>query len=131
MNATDLMIGDWVDRFGKPPYYKVLAINSCTTEVTIAQSEEDEETMRICWEDKLDPISLTPEILENNGFVELRDKCCKWEYAKDIYINADFTEKEPWTHINNGYYSAIPVCRYVHELQHALKLCGINKEIVL
>lgn len=79
----------------------------------------------------VEPIPLTPEILEKNGFVEWRDKCYRWKYAEGIYISADFIEEEPWAHISNRCYSATPVCRYVHEFQHAMRLCGIEKEIEL
>lgn len=100
--------------------------------------------------DAIEPIPLTPEILEKNGFD--RDK--KETYCKR-YVFADDLEKCPQTVIEFSFYSGkisadtlfkcwtkpqscdgennAHICdlKYVHELQHALKLCGIDKEIQL
>lgn len=73
----------------------------------------------------IEPIPLTPEILEKNGFKEYNG----YGYASNkgycfegFYINYDFT-----TRIANI------DCKfnYVHKLQNALKLCGIEKQIKL
>ena len=116
------MIGDWV-LYNETPQ-QILEISGIDDEVYL-------ETDELVHQSEIQPIPLTPEILEKNGFVEWRDKCYRWEYADGVYINADFTEEEPWAHISNRCYSATPVCRYVHEFQHALRLCEIKKEIVL
>jgi len=73
------------------------------------------------------PIPLTTEILEKNGF-----KSCKEGYDIGIpllYWDKYCTAVCGWTHCDD----LIEVfdCRYVHQLQHALKLCGITKEIEL
>ena len=77
------------------------------------------------------PIPLTPEILEKNGFV-LRGKTyiLKWRGA-DIHwrktdgyasITAPNNLKlEGWCSISNGYFC------YVHILQHAQRLCGLDE----
>ena len=122
MKANELMIGDWVR-------IKITQHNTKVTNID-ANSVYTEFAFPIRY-DEIEPITLTPEILEKNGFVGWRDKCYRWEYAEGIYINIDFTEEEPWAHISNRCYSATPICRYVHELQHALKLFGIEKEIIL
>ena len=122
MKANELMIGDWV-LYNETPQ-QILEISGIDDEVYL-------ETDELVHQSEIQPIPLTPEILEKNGFVEWRDKCYRWEYADGVYINADFTEEEPWAHISNRCYSATPVCRYVHEFQHALRLCEIKKEIVL
>ena len=116
------MIGDWVyrpdcyDQVKEIKHAGIIGIDNMRGLITFSE---------------LEPIPLTSEILEKNGFVEWSDKCYRWEYAEGIYINADFTEEEPWAHISNRCYSATPVCRYVHEFQHAMRLCGIDKKIVL
>ena len=127
MKVEELMIGDWViitlrNKIGK--VYRIDEANGKGNGWVAVINGDYHET-------HLEPILLTPEILEKNGFVEWEDKCYRWEYAEGIYINADFTAQEPWAHISNRCYSATPVCRYVHQLQHALRLCGIEKEIVL
>ena len=69
----------------------------------------------------IEPIPLTPEILEKNGFYENQDR---W-WWKDFYITLASTK------------ALTLVCNrtiqfdYVHQLQHALRICGIEKEIEL
>ena len=75
----------------------------------------------------LEPIPLTPEILKKNKFVK-RDTWYEWvHYEKFPFI--DFTLQED----EDGFHLDLPNARinYVHELQHALKLCKVEKEIVL
>ena len=90
------------------------------------------------------PIPLTQEILESNGF-ELTEKddifrCQDGKIVIEVgiyhpdFINIGFEQTTP-DGTNKGEISSI--CKidgsdiFVHELQHALRLCGIEKEIVL
>ena len=70
----------------------------------------------------LQPIPLTPEILEENGFERVNG-----EY-QDVFYVYDGIEL-----LIDDVYTLFGQCKmpikYVHELQHALRLCGINKEI--
>lgn len=73
----------------------------------------------------LDPIPLTPEILEKNGWVLDEIDGSYRNYDNHFWIggrNAPFGIE-----ISNIYTEL----NYVQELQHALRLCGIDKEIVL
>jgi len=108
MNATDLMLGDIVLASGKP-IHVTLATLSCGVDVK--------------------PMPLTPEILEKNGMSKnpygeyfAEDKHCFLEISRE-------PEGFYWT-INANEYGIIPL-KYVHELQHALRLCGIEKEVVI
>lgn len=92
------------------------------------------------------PIPLTLEILEKNGW--------EYEFDKKKYMVRNDLGKEGkncwmmWSidektldilrqdadlrDIQNPCVQRVVIpCEYVHELQHALKLCGIEKEIVL
>lgn len=82
-------------------------------------------------EDDIDPIPLTPEILVSNGFVlvDEKDKFYRWEYGDEAWVNADFKAEEPWACVTNTCYHSAPYCLYLHQLQHALLLCGIVKEL--
>ena len=85
------------------------------------------------------PIPLTTDILEKNGFTEIKGAYPTFKI--DIYgylIKVTFPKENKET--NNGnpflvidsrpsYYSS--ECLYVHELQHVFKLLGIKKEIEL
>lgn len=99
----------------------------------------------------IEPISLTPEILKKNGF-ECRDDLVKsfgdpetfiWENDEcdlamvewlDSYNDGESRWGEYWLMDINGVNGKISIRNnilYVHELQHALRLCGIEKEIEL
>lgn len=72
----------------------------------------------------LKPIPLTIEVLEKNGFTDnyKEDDLCYAQSCGDI-IGIHISGK-------NGIMEEM-YFKYVHELQHALKLCGIEKEITL
>lgn len=90
---------------------------------------------------QLQPIPLTTEILKKNGFVSMENNSgyvvvigtIRIELRKGwpdenmaIWLN--------WDENNDGIYYAdliLPYPEFVHELQHALQLCKINKEIEL
>ncbi len=95
------------------------------------------------WCDYLDPIPLTPEILEKNGFQYTNGHTLKgadtyvchleqdgFSYTLTIKIN-DYFAFDSWD--DRVYRLAeIQTGRWcVHHLQHVLRLCGIDKEIVL
>ena len=144
MDIKSLMVGDWVqlktygvsDKFERTEAYifvKVAEIGSGL--ITVEHNNDIKEPYRICENTEIEPIPLTPEILEKNGFTKLEDESGKqryrWEYADGIHISIDFTDTDPWVHVSNRCYFAVPYCEYVHQLQHALGLCGIYKEITL
>ena len=121
LKIKDIMVGDWVDvRNNAAPNTPHLE------RITPSHFLRDEHWYGI---------ELVPEILEKNGFAKLEDESGKqryrWEYADGIHISIDFTDTDPWVHVSNRCYFAVPYCEYVHQLQHALRLCGIDKEITL
>ena len=79
----------------------------------------------------VNPIPLTAEILEKNGFVEYMENHFRWDYDEGIFINADFAVEEPFASINNRCYFATPVCWYVHQLQNAMRMCGIEMKFIV
>lgn len=119
MKANELMIGDWVldTRTGIP-----LRVNPFMAEFEVPE-----------WQ----PIPLTLEILKKNGI--LHDKCSFYYVIKDdenlectYYIRQ--TSQGNWEiGVDIGAYTC-PVfveIKYVHELQHALRLYKIDKEIII
>ena len=134
MKAEELMIGDYVHV--KPSgmlmrvaavHRKKVAYHSCANKLVWVRK------------DLLEPIPLTPEILEKNGIKWLctepsgrKTYCCNKPVVQCTYI-----PNSGWF-INVGAGGSIKVrfveiskIQYVHELQHALRLCNIDKEIVL
>ena len=83
---------------------------------------------------KVEPIPLTPEILEKNGFKkdEKLEEMYYWNWG--IGNNCVSYDKETGIvrifHVF-GYLVFVLPLSYVHELQHALRLCCIEKEIEL
>lgn len=141
MKVKDLMIGDLVNlnfdvdyKTGKSIYapVQVTGINKDGT-IDVNFIYDKSESMQDRWDLKLiEPIPLTKEILYKNGF------------DGDVYlwINADdekILEYYPFEHRLSLWYSEEKNqeilfkchCFYVHEFQHALKMCGIEKEIAL
>jgi hypothetical protein len=123
LKATDLMVGDWVMLQGKP--YMIDMLNGY-----------QESSMGV------EPIPLTPEILEKNGFESMRVSWGTYELVgvnKRVEMHNDNdwvlgTENTWCAHIktaNEEYMIAHCELTYVHELQHILRLCKIDKEIVV
>ena len=109
MKATELMVGDWVvcNHYQDKPFTKQFGV------ADFAKGEYE-----FC-----DPIPLTEEILVKNG----------WR-KEPITIDGDYAD----------WYGEIPICQeesefnyerieltYVHQLQHLLRLCWIEKELVI
>ncbi len=129
MKANELMIGDWVKSRGK-----IEQVTSVYDGFICTDSFEDSHDYYF------DPIPLTPEILEKNGFVykELKGVGDKeiWR-IEDDYYDIDIYEWSDsiWIFRYDCTEMSLPhtqvTMSYVHELQHALRLCGIEKDIVL
>lgn len=122
MTAQELMIGDWV-RNDLNQVEKVFELRE--TQAMLSYND------LYNYED-LQPIPLTPEILENN--FEKKTMYGIFDDYFDLYIR----EFNDGMYIVNYHYCETPmpdtqivgIC-YVHELQHALHLLGIEKEFQL
>lgn len=134
MKANKSMISDWVLFNGDDKPYPVQVIEITSLKQLQVYNGKD---WFIAGEKYFEPIPLTAEILEKNGF-DCSDKEIIHLYFEDGDYKGYFAlramyEKE--TGIQKGWgflaFNVLVVLDYVHELQHALKLCGIDKEIVL
>lgn len=126
MKATELMIGDWV-LDGKKPAQMTGIFCDDLFETTLSPSVGG---------DCLNPIPLTPEILEKNGFkFYCTDVFEEWK-SKDKRITIHDEEYpnsfNKWAvHVDTedmrtmGYFEIT----YVHELQHFLRHLKIDNEI--
>lgn len=116
------MIGDWVLYKGEP--IMVWEIDDYYNRIN---TEPDGYNAITCVEiSDIKPIPLTAEILEKNGFEfnNLPMEQCWQQYGLRLYLSGHGYG------INCG--ENVSLCiDYVHELQHALRLCGIDKEIEL
>lgn len=124
MEAKELMIGDWV-RINEGAF-KVSGINNYdywNIELDMDKNWHDEECFA---EGAIEPILLTDDILELNGF-EYNDNDKEW-WHYDPYPFSDFQigyDGEQKTALFNFETTNIKL-NYVHELQHILRLCGLN-----
>jgi hypothetical protein len=135
MKVNELMVGDWVKVNGIN--LKVGAIHA--DEVGVYDSD-----CKIYWcsndgLDRIDPIPLTKDILVKNGFsytanVIGRHNCKCYELEQkgvyhmtiSIYKNEITCELDK---VDAMYMNVVTNC--VHQLQHLMRLCGIEKELVI
>jgi hypothetical protein len=133
IKIRELSIGDWVMNLyaNKPSRviglrtmfqdtYEIIAVSDDTQYMLIEDNKELHN---------FEPIPLTPEILEKNGFEELKDK--SWVgHNHHCHIQQ---HRSSWTLLANkrGFYRTIRFegLEFVHQLQHALRLAGVEKEI--
>ena len=146
MRAEELMIGDWVCYDKANNYYTQIKEIKCTHDIPddvvyyIKGMRDRRDRLWIEFEetfviDILSPIPLTVEILEKNGLEKDDHGRLNGEYFdedknRDLEISVDDKTGEIWWSYNWDEYWIIRL-RYVHELQHALRLCEIEKKIIL
>jgi len=131
MEARDLMIMDWVLHEGEPYQIRRLGIHGV--------DRDGDDYPAVCVgkpncvgliieRNEIEPIPLTPEILEKNGFED-------WD-GWSIYSPENTGIEIAWlgTILKIGGECGnleLPAIEYVHQLQHTLRLCGIDKTIEL
>ena len=113
MNAKDFMLGDWVKAKRNKPF-----------QIGIIDPD-------FMYWDEVDPIPLTKDILYEN-FPNTTDNAY-WSKVDWSWDDEKSNEEEDWYEfrIVGKNVKVNMTIRYVHELQHALRLCGIGKEIEL
>ena len=147
LKISDLSVGDWV-KVKKCAYFPLDKPNNFISNYAKITAIEDENCTiwlktnvgEFCASLKnVEPIPITAEILEKNGF-EKGHRGCFYHYLRldknrTLYIHAS----------TNGWrveitYDAAGILRTthlmpdidsVHQLQHALRLAGVDKEINL
>lgn len=131
MKANELMIGDIVS-VNKTPL-KIAALGTAKAGFIDAKGE-----MFYHYYDNIEPISLTCEILEKNGWwlgdEEHHIESLNVTIKHDYYFGNDFTiryDSDNKLLIERGFDNGEMELQYVHELQHAINLFGITKKIEL
>lgn len=133
--VTKLAIGDWV--VDGNVYAQVTSI-TCDGNIETTHNEHSNIEL-------IEPIPIIPEILEKNGFVAnkhvypypyydyMNEEDILKEYVGFAFPQGNKTSyKEPWVYIDSErvFIEHLP-CVFVHQLQHAFRICGIEKEIIL
>jgi hypothetical protein len=125
MKANEnLMVGDWVKFKGSDLYHQVKVVSNKSIKF---------DNQKWFAKSSAESIPLIPEILEKNGFEYKAGEFGMYGIATvPHYVRNDvpfeiFCDGEPF-----AIWFKEPInIKYVHQLQHALRLCGIEKEIVL
>ena len=128
MEANELMIGDWV----RTNLGHIIQVESITEDEINLEWNGNESYGGINIKE-VESIPLTPEILEKIGF-ETRPNIGyiidDWDGTQIIYGSWDHNLR-----IIKNYKTCLDIETFddiaVHELQHALRLCEIEKEIEL
>lgn len=136
MKAKELMIGDYV--LVRPSMMPIQVAAIHKKKVAYHATGD-----RLTWvrDGLIEPIPITPEILEKNGwkvkkgFVQhgnFSDGPLMLWHTEENKILRNFTHELEISDLSTDKgFRVIIECNYVHQLQHALRLCGIEKEIVL
>lgn len=141
MKANELQIGDWVCAAGPvingeerlTPPMRVVSVGETWVCLRIDPEQGDPFEHDI---DEIRPIPLTADILIANGWKRIPPELFRREYRKYGKVTAAVEVEiwregviysEIWT---SGYSLRLPTL-YVHQLQHALRMAGIEKEIEL
>lgn len=134
MKPEELMLEDWVYVNGNYPH-RVYSLDKDAQRIDIFSRECD-----------IKPIPLTSKMLKDNDFHEEYPNSSMYRLNLDNHIVVAVGLYDPY-HINisEEYYTSEGMsggdlltllrpdakCLYVHELQHAMRMCGINKEIII
>lgn len=138
MNIQELSVGDWI----KTNDEDYRGARECTIQniekwrnnyvLVVKFKDVSIDTLGSCC---FDPIPLTTEILEKNGLEFIDDGndaiifLCSDMYWAKLCVGDCF-----WSigvHSKDRLDAVICDVKYVHQLQHALRLAGIEKDIVL
>ena len=147
IDYKEIMVGDWLmfrENEGMS-YGQVTGMNAAFISLSNSKAGDFDRKSK-----RLYPIPLTAELLEKNGFRKITldnvDKGTTDYYIDpDIvgYYNMDKRERvhasqivyiigHKWLFVDDKTECRIEMwCPYVHTFQHAMRLCGIEKEIEL
>lgn len=141
INIRELSVGDWVKASGVAKRVHSIEYQNGTYFVNF--SDPDANSEDYLHAPLVKPIPLTPEILEKNGFDAPKAKVWNdswyWSNRKDVALELresfglwymEIVTKEQRSGLQSNRKLGIGF-KYVHELQHALRLAGVEKEIEL
>lgn len=141
MKASELMIEDWVLHDREPYQIRQLGIYGV--------DRDGEDYPAVCIgkpngvgliveRNEIEPIPLTQEILEKNGFKDVGDNIYQLE-EKPCWFWVDFFnhwygceyDTSTYEYEDHGHRLKLYGIPSVNELQHSFRLVGIKKEIVI
>ena len=137
ISVSDLSIGDWVcaevscgvhiEPRLTPPM-KVVGLGESWVNLEIDPEQGDPFEYE---PHEIRGVPITVEVLEKNGFYLIIDTCRIDTYSREgIYISM-FSIPKITIIQQESYLIKNSQVQYVHQLQHALRLAGVGKEIVI
>jgi hypothetical protein len=137
LKISDLSVGDWVEIDHEVFGWQPAQINVCGDLGIGAYFKDiDPEEEYDCTLSQARPIPITAEILEKNGFVKKNyDNGKMWDWWCDNVLVRKYADEDIYRFIvalNSMHYTTTMVVgKHTHQLQHALRLAGVDKEINL
>lgn len=128
IKISDISVGDWVEWKVYDKSYDIL-VTQITDTLIRGVHDGIEYGMLL---KQISPIPITPEILEANGFVK-NGEYDEWNIGiwETPYLLGVSLGRPAVTIKWNGSSIFIDQAKNVHQLQHALRLAGVEKEIVI
>lgn len=148
MKVNELSVGDWVqvrsvalrgeERLSPPMRVSAIGEDWVNTMIDHEQGDPFEDDIK-----DIRPIPLTAGILEKNGFERISESPYVLEYRLCVdgkcesYLFVNFRLRTGMIQVcfdSAGTFPKIGFTKYemfVHDLQHALFMCGIDKDIIL
>ena len=141
LKISDLSVGDWMEIDHEDYGWHPAQINVCgALGIGVHFKDIDPEEEYDCTLNQARPIPITPEILEKNGWRILEKEVLGDEYEcnreERVWYNEncriEICEAKQgvfWYSCDHEYY--MWRLKYVHQLQHLIRLAGVEKEINL
>lgn len=136
LKISDLSVGDWVQvllrkcDYDKPDSFKAKVLTVVNNSVGVGY--DNSGIVMSAFVEDLQPIPITAEILEKNGFERSTSQFIVYHTDK-VWISYD-KPSETWSvtmYINDFTSNLHANILHIHQLQHALRLAGVEKEINL
>jgi len=128
MKASDICVGDWVNYSILNLKAKVFSVlGNHTIGIQFVDKNNKVEAIHGLLEEAINPIPLTEEILVKNGFKK-ESQTIDGDYCK--YTLSGFVLN--WCDTDGFWYQNGDITpNHVHTLQHLLRLCGVEKELII
>lgn len=127
IDTRDIMIGDWVRIYDieQQALKATGQIWEIRQEDVTVDTDGTDDHMWYCTDQCLQPIAITPAILEKNGWFTTDGAI----WFKKGPVRMGWYKKN--CEFIAGYHTMPFIVEFVHQLQHVIKLLGLEEDIVL
>lgn len=127
MKASELMIGDWVENPRCTKVFQIVGME-IMPKGDACRLKNDEYNCDT-WCDRIKPIPLTEDILKANGWKITKGNPSQGTMTRGFFQNIGFVYFfDDGIEFEIGIHTRVRgIMGYVHELQHAFRLCSLNE----